>query len=171
MEKKGTNSRLLQTNLVKNLNNVDSLNINPKVFQITEQVRLHLIFIRIKIISARVMYHVERSHNVYISSATLTVCCHFTRIERFYGDLMLPWKNKTYSYLGLYVRCQILTQSGVSQQFSYTSPISNFRTIRPVAVTLINVDRRKDMTKQKDALRYYANGPLQVTKLYFINIS
>ena len=113
--------------------------------------------------------NVQRSQNVYISSATLTVRYHFTRIERFYGDLMLPGKNKT--YLGLYVKCQILTQSGVSQQFSYTSPISNFRAIHPVEVTLINAERRKDMTKKKDALRDYANGTLQLTKLYFINIS
>ena len=32
--------------------------------------------------------------------------------------------------------------------------------IRPVGVTLINADRRKNMTKQIDAFRDYANGPL-----------
>jgi hypothetical protein len=33
---------------------------------------------------------VERSHNVYISSAILTACLHFPRGERFIGELMLP---------------------------------------------------------------------------------
>jgi len=73
---------------------------------------------------------------------------------------MLLEKYKTYSYLGLSVKCQILTQSGVSQQFSYTSPISNFWEIRPVGFTLINADRRKNMMKQTDAFSDYANGPL-----------
>jgi len=41
---------------LKNLNNVDSLNINPKVFQTTKQVRLCLILIRNEIVNARVMY-------------------------------------------------------------------------------------------------------------------
>ena len=57
MEKKGEKFLIITTKFgKKNLNNVDSLNIKPKVYQTTEKVRLYLIFIRNKIVSARVMY-------------------------------------------------------------------------------------------------------------------
>ena len=101
--KKVTNSRLLQPILVNNLNNVDSLNINHKVFQITEKVRLYLISIRSKIVSARVMYQcrafAKYLYLVGYPNRLLLVHSHRTLLWRFNVSGKKIRRTRTYVFL------------------------------------------------------------------------
>ena len=69
----------------------------------------------------------------------------------FLCGIYVAGSNKT--YLGLHVKCPILTKFGVYRQILMNSPVSNLTEIRPVGAVHIYADRRADMTKLIGAFR------------------
>jgi hypothetical protein len=80
------------------------------------------------------------AHSLYV--------CTSSAILTFYSQTALLWRfnitcqNKT--YWGIHVKarhfCSILTKFEITNRFSWKSPISNFKKIRPVGGTLIHAD-------------------------------
>jgi len=95
---------------------------------------------------------VARSRNAYTSSVTLTPWYHFTRRERFYGDLKSLGNNKTY----FFAQCPIFWPDiYFIDRFSLKYPIWNVMEIRKVEAKLYKRTSGRTWWREKG----YANTP------------
>ena len=102
-----------------------------------------------------------RWRNVYTSSATLTLWCHFTRRERIYGDFNVAVLQSTRILTELYGT--ILTKIGFSQQI-----FTKVRSIKfhgnPCSSSSADTCGRTDMTQLLGAFCDYAKTPTDYCK-------